>query len=513
MPNRKSSQSSSSNSPCLVRKDSYGKGHSHSTNAKNRNIKQSSSSKKKYNSAAVATFVAFLSLIAGVSIPSFISYRRHYYGMTNNASSKSTKIQSTKEDDDDESNYIYRQREQHQDNSVSGDGDNVSSRRSYTNIKTDQQIFPCTTDNLSQFLHDQPIRGMHIICFEGDGTNLNLYERASHHTHLRTSMEINLDESYISFRQRLASKLHIVEEGRGRPKQPWAIFTTQGERAMSADEDHHSLSSIVLEFFMREGMLVIFEGGTWMWPGVRTGFKRIVELYSIIPEEKGMGTKHRNRRQQRPPNQPPRNVTIETLSLLPLVLSIEHFISESECAHIQSKAQGTVRYSDVTLMDHDKGKPSSDWRTSQSTFLPSTDDAKLDDLDWRTASLTRVPRSHQEHIQVLRYGHTEKYSAHHDFFHPNNYKNDPRTMALIENGKRNRFATVLWYLSDVERGGHTIFPRAGGKAYPRDMDDCTRGLKVKPEMGKVLIFYSLQANGAEDDYSLHGACPVIEGTK
>lgn len=79
------------------------------------------------------------------------------------------------------------------------------------------------------------------------------------------------------------------------------------------------------------------------------------------------------------------------------------------------------------------------------------------------------------------------------------------------------FNLLPWYIStlsiDVERGGHTIFPRAGGKAYPRDMDDCTRGLKVKPEMGKVLIFYSLQANGAEDDYSLHGACPVIEGTK
>jgi len=45
------------------------------------------------------------------------------------------------------------------------------------------------------------------------------------------------------------------------------------------------------------------------------------------------------------------------------------------------------------------------------------------------------------------------------------------------------------------------------------MNDCTRGLKVKPEMGKVIIFYSLHANGVEDEYSLHGACPVIAGTK
>lgn len=66
---------------------------------------------------------------------------------------------------------------------------------------------------------------------------------------------------------------------------------------------------------------------------------------------------------------------------------------------------------------------------------------------------------------------------------------------------------------DVEQGGHTVFPRAGGTPPPRDMNDCTRGLKVKPEIGKVIIFYNLQANGMGDDYSMHGACPVIEGVK
>ena len=27
------------------------------------------------------------------------------------------------------------------------------------------------------------------------------------------------------------------------------------------------------------------------------------------------------------------------------------------------------------------------------------------------------------------------------------------------------------------------------------------------------MFYSLKANGAHDDASLHGACPVVDGTK
>merc|ERR1711957_119902 len=101
----------------------------------------------------------------------------------------------------------------------------------------------------------------------------------------------------------------------------------------------------------------------------------------------------------------PRNITIETLSLKPLILSIENFILESECNYIQEKAQSTIRYSQVSLMDKDKGKKSTDWRTSQSTFLASTRDARLADLDWRTADLTKIPKNHQEHIRVLRYGY------------------------------------------------------------------------------------------------------------
>ena len=38
-------------------------------------------------------------------------------------------------------------------------------------------------------------------------------------------------------------------------------------------------------------------------------------------------------------------------------------------------------------------------------------------------------------------------------------------------------------------------------------------MKVKPEKGKVIVFYSLKADGELDPESLHGACPVEQGIK
>lgn len=105
-----------------------------------------------------------------------------------------------------------------------------------------------------------------------------------------------------------------------------------------------------------------------------------------------------------------------------------------------------------------------------------------------------------------------RYDHHHDYFDPNLYKNDPSTLEVIGNGRRNRLATVFWYLSDVETGGETAFPRYGG-AHPASMQDCQSGMSIHPDKGRVIIFYSLLANGKPDPLSLHGACPVKEGVK
>ncbi|CAD5188681.1 unnamed protein product, partial [Musa acuminata subsp. malaccensis] len=57
-----------------------------------------------------------------------------------------------------------------------------------------------------------------------------------------------------------------------------------------------------------------------------------------------------------------------------------------------------------------------------------------------------------ESIQILRYRDGQKYEPHFDYFH------DPKNQAL----GGHRYATVLMYLSNVNKGGETVFPNAEG---------------------------------------------------
>lgn len=85
-------------------------------------------------------------------------------------------------------------------------------------------------------------------------------------------------------------------------------------------------------------------------------------------------------------------------------------------------------------------------------------------------------------------------------------------LASVEYGARNRLATLFWYVSSVEEGGETFFPRALNasgveyKPWNGDHEDCYRGLAVKPTKGNAVLFYSLLPNGFLDERSLHGGC-------
>ena len=62
-----------------------------------------------------------------------------------------------------------------------------------------------------------------------------------------------------------------------------------------------------------------------------------------------------------------------------------------------------------------------------------------------------------------------------------------------------RIATVMVWLSDVARGGRTVF--AGG------------GLSVSPLPGAALLWWNINSDGSLDSRIHHTGCPVARGNK
>lgn len=241
------------------------------------------------------------------------------------------------------------------------------------------------------------------------------------------------------------------------------------------------------------GLVVALEGGQWMWPGIEHGFTRNITLPATA-EGQELG------------------LQIITKSLDPLVVEISSFLSQEQSKHIIERASPHIAKSHVSHMDHDVGKADSEWRTSSQHFLHS-ETAMLRRIDRQISAITNVKYSHQEYFQVLRYNEGERYVAHHDYFDPKMYASNEQIQEMTKKGLFNRMATVFFYLTTVEEGGQTNFPRAGGLPQPRDFGDCSKGISINPEEGRIIIFYSVKPDASFDEDSLHGGCKVIKGEK
>jgi prolyl 4-hydroxylase len=113
----------------------------------------------------------------------------------------------------------------------------------------------------------------------------------------------------------------------------------------------------------------------------------------------------------------------------------------------------------------------------------------------------------------------QMYEAHWDYFNPNQYRTQPDVVERMDLKRRNRMATLFWYINTLPAGtgGETFFPRAldgeGKSITPWRMDykDCRQGIKYPPVAGNAVLFYSLRPNGELEEHSMHGGCPVLEG--
>ena len=231
---------------------------------------------------------------------------------------------------------------------------------------------------------------------------------------------------------------------------------------------------------------------------------------------------------------PDKPIKMTQMTDQPRVFTVDNFVSPAEIEELLENNRDRLTPSEVGFAGWQD-----DTRTS-STSWDFTSPAALA-IQTRTFQLLGMDPDPKlaDAMQVLRYtsdgykGKGEWYKPHVDWFSADGYDgSDPK----VNNGT-NRFATMFLYLSNVEEGGHTVFPLStthegyDGRKIVHDGTVNTAGyintaearaacnvsatsaLRVAPIAGNAVLFYSQGPDGTLDPWSLHGGCPPIKGVK
>ncbi|MEI8301367.1 MAG: 2OG-Fe(II) oxygenase [Chlamydiota bacterium] len=194
-----------------------------------------------------------------------------------------------------------------------------------------------------------------------------------------------------------------------------------------------------------------------------------------------------------PTEQPIHLFGFQQIAKSPQIYECENFLSDDECEYIISQAKPRLERS--TMVDpNSSGVLINKDRTSLGVFLSHIGDPILQKIRERIELVTEIPEENGESMQVLYYNIGAEYKPHYDFF-------DPQTPGGLIHYNRGgqRVASFLLYLNTPDKGGETVFPRAG--------------LKIQAKKGKAVVFYNVDNNGNTNPMSLHGGSPVIAGEK
>ena len=117
----------------------------------------------------------------------------------------------------------------------------------------------------------------------------------------------------------------------------------------------------------------------------------------------------------------------------------------------------------------------------------------MERINKRIDLMTNLNQETSEDLQVANYGIGGHYDPHFDFARKEE-KN-----AFKKLGTGNRIATVLFYMSQPDQGGATVYTELG--------------IGIFPTINDALFWYNLKRDGEGDLLTRHAACPVLKGIK
>eukprot|EP00096_Caligus_rogercresseyi_P014378 TRINITY_DN6888_c0_g1_i4.p1 TRINITY_DN6888_c0_g1~~TRINITY_DN6888_c0_g1_i4.p1 ORF type:complete len:543 (-),score=113.79 TRINITY_DN6888_c0_g1_i4:996-2501(-) len=194
-------------------------------------------------------------------------------------------------------------------------------------------------------------------------------------------------------------------------------------------------------------------------------------------------------------------VMVEDVSKDPFIVMYHDVVSPAEMKTIKEIAEPHMMRSQV---QSEKQSEVSKTRTSKTGWLQDSFHPIVSGMNFKVRSITGLQantwREDAELLQIATYINGGHYQPHHDYVHKGT---QPDKMIYGNTGSDyfigDRIATWMVYMNEVTSGGRTVFPRLG--------------LGVEPTPGAAVFWYNLKKSGRADERTLHGACPILLGSK
>jgi len=181
----------------------------------------------------------------------------------------------------------------------------------------------------------------------------------------------------------------------------------------------------------------------------------------------------------------------ETANLDPWIVVYHDLLVDSEMDKIKELA--SPRLKRATVQNPATGQlETAYYRVSKSAWLKDEEDRLVDRVSAKVKAASGLSMETAEELQVVNYGIGGHYEPHYDFAR----KEEIGAFNVVQG---NRIATGIYYMSDVEAGGATVFTEIG--------------VQVWPEKGSMAFWYNLMQSGEGDYRTRHAACPVLAGSK
>ncbi|KAH8271460.1 hypothetical protein KR018_012188 [Drosophila ironensis] len=178
---------------------------------------------------------------------------------------------------------------------------------------------------------------------------------------------------------------------------------------------------------------------------------------------------------------------VEPVHLDPDINIYHDMLSPGHIGRVFEEADKLQMIRSAVAGDGGKGTVA-DLRVSQQTWLNYTTPI-MQSIRRMVQFVSGFDMASAEFMQVANYGVGGQYEPHPDYFRIN----------LPKQFQGDRISTSMFYLSDVQQGGYTVFTKLN--------------VFLPPIKGALVMWHNLHRSLDVDPRTLHAGCPVIVGSK